>query len=113
MGRLNPGVPVKYQLHSETPGDFVRLIDWAKPLGNEWLAVNQFSIKGPQHTRRPDVFQYSELPVIADGTQALLKVVHVTPLPPTCHVAVTTFLQTWLQTKEHLCKNIACLNPLP
>ncbi|MEI8325447.1 MAG: type I restriction enzyme endonuclease domain-containing protein [Betaproteobacteria bacterium] len=110
---LVTGVPVTYQVDGETRGDFVRLIDWANPLHNEWLAVNQFSIKGPQHTRRPDiilfvnglplvllelknpadlnadvgraydqiqtykaqipdVFQYNELLVIADGTEALL-----------------------------------------
>jgi type I restriction enzyme R subunit len=111
------GVPVQYQKDGETRGDFVRLIDWAEsanaPKKNEWLAVNQFSIKGPHHTRRPDiilfvnglplvllelknpadekadiwkafdqiqtykaqipdVFQYNELLVIADGTEARL-----------------------------------------
>jgi type I restriction enzyme R subunit len=91
----------------------VRLIDWADVAANEWLAVNQFSIKGPHHTRRPDimlfvnglplvllelknpadqnadiwkafdqlqtykaqipdVFQYNELLVISDGSEALL-----------------------------------------
>jgi type I restriction enzyme R subunit len=52
------GVPVEYQRDGETRGDFVRLIDWAKPAGNEWLAVNQFAIKGPHHTRRPDVMLF-------------------------------------------------------
>ncbi|CAJ6887747.1 Type I site-specific deoxyribonuclease HsdR [Burkholderia pseudomallei] len=105
------GVPVEYQKGGETRGDFVRLIDWANPTANEWLAVNQFSIKGPHHTRRPDiilfvnglplvllelknpadenadiwkaydqiqtykdqipdVFQYNEILVISDGSQA-------------------------------------------
>ena len=107
------GVPVQYQKDGETRGDFVRLIDWIDPECNEWLAVNQFSIKGPHHTRRPDiilfvnglplvlielknpsdqnanvwkaydqiqtykeqipdVFQYNEVLVISDGTEALL-----------------------------------------
>lgn len=105
------GVPVEYQKDGETRGDFVRLIDFANPEKNDWLAVNQFSIKGPHHTRRPDiilfinglplvllelknpadadadiwkaydqiqtykeqipdVFQYNEVLVISDGTQA-------------------------------------------
>lgn len=105
------GVPVEFQKDGETRGDFVRLIDWANPAANEWLAVNQFSIKGPHHTRRPDiilfvnglplvllelknpadenadiwkaydqiqtykdqipdVFQYNEILVISDGSQA-------------------------------------------
>ena len=110
---LVTGVPVQYQRDGETRGDFVRLIDWAKPTRNEWLAVNQFSITGPHHTRRPDIilfvnglplvlielknpadanadvwkafqqiqtykeqiadaFQYNEVLVISDGTDALL-----------------------------------------
>lgn len=110
---LITGVPVQYQLDGETRGDFVRLVDWETPINNEWLAVNQFSIKGPRHTRRPDiilfvnglplvlielknpadenadvwkaydqiqtykeqipdVFQYNEVLVISDGTEALL-----------------------------------------
>jgi type I restriction enzyme, R subunit len=107
------GVPVQYQRDGETRGDFVKLVDWNDPSRNEWLAVNQFSIKGPRHTRRPDivlfvnglplvlielknpadpnadvwkafhqiqtykeqvtdVFQYNELLVISDGTDALM-----------------------------------------
>jgi type I restriction enzyme R subunit len=50
---LLSGVPVQYQKGGETRGDFVRLIDWTHPGKNRWLAVNQFSIKGPHHTRRP------------------------------------------------------------
>ena len=52
------GVPVQYQKDGETRGDFVRLIDWAAPANNEWLAINQFSIKGPHHTRRPDIILF-------------------------------------------------------
>ena len=47
------GVPVQYQKDGETRGDFVRLIDFADGAANEWLAVNQFSIKGAKYTRRP------------------------------------------------------------
>lgn len=53
------GVPVKVQRDGETRGDFVRLVDWADAARNEWLAVNQFSLKGlghkNAHTRRPDL----------------------------------------------------------
>jgi type I restriction enzyme R subunit len=107
------GVPVQYQKEGETRGDFVRLVDWETPVKNDWVAVNQFSIKGARHTRRPDiilfvnglplvllelknpadenadiwkafdqiqtykeqipdVFQYNEVLVISDGTEALL-----------------------------------------
>ncbi len=107
------GVPVEYQKDGETRGDFVRLIDFADVAANEWLAVNQFSVKGAKYTRRPDIilfvnglplvllelknpadekadiwkaydqiqtykeqipdiFQYNELLVISDGTEARL-----------------------------------------
>jgi len=52
---LVTGVPVSYNVAGETRGDFVRLIDWSDPARNAWLAVNQFSIRGPHHTRRPDI----------------------------------------------------------
>ena len=59
------GVPVEYQKEGETRGDFVRLIDWTEPQRNEWLAINQFSIKGPHHTRRPDVILFvNGLPLV-------------------------------------------------
>jgi len=59
------GVPVQYQQDGETRGDFVRLIDFANPAANEWLAVNQFAIKGPKHSRRPDVILFvNGLPLV-------------------------------------------------
>lgn len=106
------GVQVQYQKDGETRGDFVYLIDWENRQGfNEFLAINQFTLKGPKHTRRPDiilfvnglplvllelknpadvnaniwkaydqiqtykeqipdVFQYNEILVISDGSQA-------------------------------------------
>jgi type I restriction enzyme R subunit len=62
---LVAGVPVEYQKDGETRGDLARLIDWTEPGNNEWLAVNQFSIKGPHHTRRPDIVLFvNGLPVV-------------------------------------------------
>jgi type I restriction enzyme R subunit len=59
------GVPVEYQLDGETRGDFVRLIDFTDVAGNEWLAVNQFAIKGPKHARRPDIILFvNGLPLV-------------------------------------------------
>lgn len=107
------GVQVEYQKDGETRGDFIRLIDFTDITANEWLAVNQFSIKGPKYIRRPDIilfvnglplvllelknpadmnadiwkafdqietykeqipdlFQYNEVLVISDGTEAML-----------------------------------------
>lgn len=62
---LVSGVPVQYQKDGETRGDFVRLIDWVDVRGNEWLAINQFSIQGPKHTRRPDIILFiNGLPLV-------------------------------------------------
>lgn len=59
------GVPVQYQKDGDTRGDFARLIDWADVGANEWLAINQFSIKGPKHTRRPDIILFvNGLPLV-------------------------------------------------
>ncbi len=59
------GIPVQYQKEGETRGDFVRLIDWEAPNKNEWLAINQFSIKGAHHTRRPDIILFvNGLPLV-------------------------------------------------
>ena len=62
---LVTGVPVQYQKDGETRGDFVRLIDWQDTARNEWLAVQQFTIKGPHHTRRPDIILFvNGLPLV-------------------------------------------------
>lgn len=59
------GVPVQYQKDGETRGDFVRLIDFANVTANEWLAINQFSIKGAKYTRRPDIILFvNGLPLV-------------------------------------------------
>lgn len=52
---LRDGVKVQYQRKNETVGDQVYLVDFTNVSHNDWLAVNQFSIKGPHHTRRPDI----------------------------------------------------------
>ncbi len=41
--------------NGETKGEIVRVIDFDNPLNNEFLAVNQFAIQGPEKLRRPDV----------------------------------------------------------
>ncbi|HEU5048409.1 MAG TPA: type I restriction endonuclease subunit R [Rickettsiales bacterium] len=61
---LRDGVSVQYQRDSETVGDLVYLADFNNPANNDWLAVNQFSIQGPHHTRRPDIVVFlNGLPV--------------------------------------------------
>ena len=63
-GLLVNGVPVEYQKDGETRGDYVRLLDFENK-HNDWLAVNQFSIKGAKHTRRPDIILFlNGLPLV-------------------------------------------------
>ena len=58
---LVEGVPVEYQRDGQTRGDRVRLIDFSDVGRNDWLAVNQFTVQGPKHTRRPDLVLPSAL----------------------------------------------------
>ena len=59
------GVPVQYQKDGETRGDFVRLVDFVDVAANQWLAVNQYTLKGPKHTRRPDIILFvNGLPLV-------------------------------------------------
>lgn len=55
---LRDGVPVEFQQGAETVGDRVRLFDFENPDNNDWAAINQFTVRGPQHTRRPDVIVF-------------------------------------------------------
>ena len=56
---------MEYQKDGETRGDFVRLIDFEQMEANEWLAINQYSIKGPHHSRRPDIILFvNGLPLV-------------------------------------------------
>ncbi|WP_445427363.1 type I restriction endonuclease subunit R [Alishewanella sp. HL-SH05] len=60
------GIPVQYQKDGDTRGDFVKLIDWENSAGNnEFLAVNQFTLKGPKYSRRPDIILFvNGLPLV-------------------------------------------------
>ncbi len=55
---LRDGVKVEFQRDGETVGDFVRLFDFDNPDNNDWTAINQFTVKGPHHTRRPDIIVF-------------------------------------------------------
>ena len=55
---LTRGVKVTFLDKGETKGDHVRLLDYENPSANDWLVVNQLSVKGAKHTRRPDVVVY-------------------------------------------------------
>jgi type I site-specific restriction-modification system R (restriction) subunit len=53
---LVDGVTVEYRRKDGSiAGEQARVIDFATPGNNDWLAVNQFTVAEGQHVRRPDV----------------------------------------------------------
>jgi type I restriction enzyme R subunit len=53
---LVDGVTVEYRdAGGSIRGAQARVIDFGDPAGNDWLAVNQFSVVENKHSRRPDV----------------------------------------------------------
>ena len=63
---LIDGVTVEYR-HTDghIAGAQVRLIDFAQPDNNDWLAVNQFTVIENKHNRRPDVVLFiNGLPLV-------------------------------------------------
>jgi len=53
---LVDGVTVEYRdTEGNIRGAQARVIDFDDPAGNDWLAVNQFSVAENKHSRRPDV----------------------------------------------------------
>jgi len=53
---LVDGVTVEYRRkEGSIAGAQARVLDFAAPENNDWLAVNQFTVADGQHTRRPDV----------------------------------------------------------
>lgn len=55
-GMLRDGVPVEYSREDGSiAGDHVWLVDYQNPDSNDWLVVNQFTIKEAQNHRRLDV----------------------------------------------------------
>ncbi len=62
---MTEGVPVEFQREGETRGGRVRLVDFDEVAANDWLAVNQFTVQGLKHTRRPDVVLFvNGLPLV-------------------------------------------------
>ncbi|CAG0951683.1 Type I restriction enzyme EcoR124II R protein [Burkholderiales bacterium] len=56
---LVDGVTVEYRdADGNIRGAQARVIDFDNPAGNDWLAVNQFSVVENKHSRRPDVLLF-------------------------------------------------------
>ena len=63
---LVAGVPVEIIRPDGTLGGYpVKIIDFENPDNNDWVAVNQFTIREGQHVRRPDILLFlNGLPVV-------------------------------------------------
>ncbi|MHB1304430.1 MAG: type I restriction endonuclease subunit R [Acidiphilium sp.] len=63
---LAEGVPVEFAgPDGAIKGDVVRLVDYAVPAANDWLAVNQFTVIEQKTNRRPDIVLFlNGLPVV-------------------------------------------------
>ncbi|SFV58981.1 Type I restriction-modification system, restriction subunit R [hydrothermal vent metagenome] len=52
---LLQGVAVDIKVDDEVKGEVVKIIDFQEPLNNDFLVVNQFTVKGTKGNRRPDL----------------------------------------------------------
>ncbi|MFW2565096.1 type I restriction endonuclease subunit R [Aliarcobacter butzleri] len=55
---LLQGINVDIKEQDDTKGDVVKIIDFENPLNNDFLVVNQFTIKGTKVNRRPDLIVF-------------------------------------------------------
>jgi type I restriction enzyme, R subunit len=62
---LTEGIKVTYQKTGQSRGDLVWLIDVKKPDNNDFLVVNQFTVRGNNVSKRPDVIIFiNGLPLV-------------------------------------------------
>ena len=52
---LTKGVKVTYHEGNQEVGKQLKVIDYDNPDNNDWLVVNQFTVHGHKHNRRPDI----------------------------------------------------------
>lgn len=55
---LLQGINIDIKDGDDTRGDVVKIIDFENPLNNDFLVVNQFTIKGTKGNRRPDLIVF-------------------------------------------------------
>ena len=52
---LTKGIKVEFEQDSQQIGKQLKVIDFDDPSNNDWLVVNQFTVEGNKHNRRPDL----------------------------------------------------------
>jgi type I restriction enzyme R subunit len=59
------GVPMKVREAGEEKTRRVSIVDFENPANNDWLAVNQFTVRGENNLRRPDIVLFCNgIPVV-------------------------------------------------
>ncbi len=52
------GIDVSVRRGDDVRGDLAWIVDFENPDNNDWLVVNQLTVHGPKHNRRPDIVVY-------------------------------------------------------
>ena len=52
------GIQVTYHQDNQEVGKQLKIVDYENPDNNDWLVVNQFTVQGLKHNRRPDVLVF-------------------------------------------------------
>ncbi len=52
---LTKGIKVEFDQDGQQIGKQLKVIDFDNPSNNDWLVVNQFTVEGIKHNRRPDL----------------------------------------------------------
>ena len=55
---LTKGIKVTYHEGNQEVGKQLKVINYENPDNNDWLVVNQFTLHGNKHSRRPDVLVF-------------------------------------------------------
>ena len=55
---LTKGIQVTYHKGDQEIGKQLKVIDYENQQSNDWLVVNQFTVQGHKHNRRPDVLVF-------------------------------------------------------
>ena len=55
---LTKGIKITYHEGSQEVGKQLKVIDYEDLENNDWLVVNQFTVQGAKHSRRPDVLVF-------------------------------------------------------
>lgn len=55
---LSKGIKVTYHEGNQEVGKQLKVVDYENPDNNDWLTVNQFTVQGHKHNRRPDVLVF-------------------------------------------------------